>query len=100
MTCSPGGSALKIDPSKMARSFSRKLSNTPTAHWSRKNGSKTLTGELLDTLPAGKRILMYFLAKSTQHDSPADLQGIVFGHRVFVTTLRTFATEKQLHLLL
>jgi len=35
--CSPCGSALKIDPSKTARSFSRKLSNSSSVQ---KNGSK------------------------------------------------------------
>ena len=47
MTCSSCGSALKIDPLKMARVFSRKLSNWLPVQ---KNGSKTWTGELLDTL--------------------------------------------------
>ena len=49
ISCKRGahGSTVKIDPWKMAQSFSQKLSNSSPVQ---NNGSKTWTGELLDTL--------------------------------------------------
>jgi len=49
ISCKRGahGSTLKIDPWKMAQSFSQKLSSSSPVQ---NNGSRTWTGELLDTL--------------------------------------------------
>jgi len=72
--CSSCGSALKIDPSKMAWSFSWKLSNSSPVQ---KNGSKTWTGELLDTLQESRYMVSWLLSDticSTQHRSTAGVQ--------------------------